>query len=313
VSLREVWPDEAKHFTPWLADNIDLLADELGIGVLSVKQREFAVGAYSLDILAETADGRRIAIENQLEASDHRHLGQCLTYASGVGAWAVVWLVARFCEEHRSALDWLNQNTNENVHFFGVEVSAVRISGSPAAPLFRVVVRPNEWERAVRQEATPSSRMQTLEEFLTAMEETQGVDARIAVQTIASHWIENPGAWLNFGVGSMYLILPRPDSDRGQIWPCGILTRGRVEFAFKPLSSRRPFDDDALREEFRRRINAVPGVSPIPADALTRYPTIRTQEVLSSSSLSAFLQVLDWFAGEVRGAGISPEEGAEDL
>ena len=157
VDLRSIWPDEARHFTPWLAANIDQLAGELGFGTLSVTQEEFPVGSYNLDILAETADGRVVAIENQLEASDHRHLGQCLTYASGTRAWAVVWVVARFHEEHRSALDWLNEHTDEEVQFFGVELSAVRIGSSAPAPVFRVVARPNEWEKNIQRETTQST------------------------------------------------------------------------------------------------------------------------------------------------------------
>jgi hypothetical protein len=192
VGLRSVWPDESRDFTPWLVDNLDVLAIELGLGPLTAKQREFPVGSYSLDILAEDASGRLVAIENQLEWSDHRHLGQCLTYASGTGARAVVWVVSRFNEEHRSALDWLNQHTETDIHFFGVEVGAVRIGDSLPAPLFRVVARPNDWERVVKRDVGPS-KPQSLADYLVEAEKGLGPGFRAEIEAIVAHWIESGG------------------------------------------------------------------------------------------------------------------------
>ena len=148
---REVWTMEAGDFTPWLADNLDVLADELGL-VLTLAATEVPVGNFFLDIQAETEDGKVVIVENQLTRTDHSHLGQLVVYASGLEAAAVVWVAASFRDEFRRALDWLNERTDTGVDFFGVEVSVVRIDPTgPRAPVFEVVARPNAWQKDVKE------------------------------------------------------------------------------------------------------------------------------------------------------------------
>ena len=147
VDLREVWPDEAQDFTPWLAENLDKLGEALGLD-LEFQGREVSVGPFFLDILAhDVGNDRRVVIENQLDKTDHDYLGKLLTYAAGYDAYAVVWLCREFREEHRAALDWLNQRTGDGTQFFGVAVEAWRIDGSRPAPHFRVVAMPNNWQK----------------------------------------------------------------------------------------------------------------------------------------------------------------------
>lgn len=147
VSLREVWPNEAQDFTPWLAENIDKLGSALNLE-LEAQEAEAPVGPFSLDILArDTGSDRPVIIENQLEPTNHDHLGKLLTYAAGYDAYAVVWLTREFRDEHRQALDWLNQRTGENTAFFGVIVEAWRIDDSRPAPHFNLVVTPNNWQK----------------------------------------------------------------------------------------------------------------------------------------------------------------------
>ena len=144
IELREVWPNEARDFTPWLAQNLDLLGEALGIDIEPTGETEVAVGPFSLDIYARDAnENRPVIIENQLEKTNHDHLGKALTYAAGFNADVVVWIVREFQDEHRQALDWLNQRTGEETGFYGVVVRAVRIGDSPPAPVFDVVARPN--------------------------------------------------------------------------------------------------------------------------------------------------------------------------
>ena len=155
VELRDIWSSEASDFTPWLAreENLSILGEVLGVE-LELEAQEQAVGPFRADILCkEIGSGTWVLIENQLERSDHLHLGQLLTYASGLDAVTIVWIAARFTEEHQSTLDWLNKITDESFRFFGLEVELWRIGESPAAPKFNIVSKPNNWSRSVAQAA----------------------------------------------------------------------------------------------------------------------------------------------------------------
>jgi Domain of unknown function (DUF4268) len=150
VDPRSIWPHEALNFTPWLAANADRLADALGIE-LELEDTEHAVGGYSLDVIGrDQTNGVVLIVENQLSDSDHGHLGQLLTYAAGTAASTIVWITTRFRDEHRQALTWLNEHTDQDTHFFGVELEVVRIGSSDPAPLFKVVALPNDWQKSVR-------------------------------------------------------------------------------------------------------------------------------------------------------------------
>ena len=161
VSIRQIWNHEAEDFTPWLAENLTLLGNALGMELQEVAQ-EAQVGSFSLDILAkEVGRDVSVAIENQLEWTDHGHLGQLLTYAAGYDARVVVWVTPHFQDEHRAAIDWLNRWTPEEVEFYAVEVRAIKIGDSLPAPEFRPVAFPNGWTKERLLESSglsPSSR-----------------------------------------------------------------------------------------------------------------------------------------------------------
>lgn len=149
VGLRDAWHHEAQSFTPWLAAHLDELAYKIGIP-LELEGVEMAVETFSADILARNPqDDTLVLIENQLEGSDHTHLGQIMTYLAGLEAHTIVWVASSFREPHLSALKWLNDHTDESFAFFAVKVKAVRIEDSPIAPVFEVLARPNNWERRV--------------------------------------------------------------------------------------------------------------------------------------------------------------------
>ena len=148
---RKYFPNEATDFTPWLAGSISLLGSALGLD-LEVVSTEHAVGSFSADIVCrDTADGSSVVVENQLDRTDHDHLGKLLTYAAGIeDVRSVVWIAPRFTEEHRAALDWLNGVTDDSTRFFGVEFEVWRIGTSPPAPRFNLIAKPNEWSKTVK-------------------------------------------------------------------------------------------------------------------------------------------------------------------
>ncbi len=156
--LRSVWKHEAQDFTPWLSRNIDELSAEIGIDI-EVEETESNVGDFSVDIFARDADtGRRIIIENQLEDTDHDHLGKLITYASGKDADLVIWIVKHAREEHRSAIEWLNNHTDDEIGFILCELKLYRINNSEPAPKFIVIERPNDWAKEMKRTSNSSPR-----------------------------------------------------------------------------------------------------------------------------------------------------------
>jgi hypothetical protein len=153
IDLRKAWKNEASDFTKWLAqeENLALLSDELGINIKLI-QTEAQTGRYSVDILAEEEDSqRKIIIENQLEATNHDHLGKLITYSSGHDAQIIIWIVKGVREEHRQAIDWLNEHTDEDINFFAIQLELWKIGDSPYAPKFQVISKPNDWAKAVKK------------------------------------------------------------------------------------------------------------------------------------------------------------------
>jgi hypothetical protein len=201
VDLRTFWPGEASDFTPWLAqhENLKQLGAALGLIDLEPVQSEVSVGPFSADILAiEGSTGAYVVIENQLGRTDHDHLGKALTYSSALGAKTIVWVAATFTDEHRKALDWLNQNTTEDLAFFGVQVELWSIGDSLPAVRFNVVSRPSETlKQAVSQahsDLTPAKRLQL--EWWVAFR-----DALLNAKILASAQSPRPQYWYNIALG----------------------------------------------------------------------------------------------------------------
>jgi len=148
VDLREVWKYEAHDFTHWLENNIGVLNDALDLNLVNV-DREQAAGSFSIDLVAEDEGGGTVIIENQLEKSNHDHLGKLITYLTAMSAKAAVWIVSDPRPEHVAAVAWLNESSS--AAFYMVKVEAVRIGDSPPAPLFTVIVGPSEDSKDVGQ------------------------------------------------------------------------------------------------------------------------------------------------------------------
>lgn len=205
VDLRDIWVSEAVDFTPWLArsENLEILAETLGLE-LELEAQEKSVGPFRADILCkDIGTGDWVLIENQLERTDHTHLGQLLTYASGLEAVTIVWIASRFTEEHRSTLDWLNKITDERFQFFGLEVELWRIGESPAAPKFNVVSKPNDWSKSVAQaarsidDASLSETQVTQREYWAAFHEA----LKSAQGPVSGNRKPQPQSWMSYSVG----------------------------------------------------------------------------------------------------------------
>lgn len=214
ADLRGIWQDEARDFTPWLAraETIGTLADFLGLGPdgLEVEAVERLVGPYRADILPrDTVDGSWVLIENQLEPTDHNHLGQLLTYAAGLEAKMVVWIAREVRAEHAAALEWLNDLSGEDgPSFFALEIELWRIGNSPIAPRFNAVVRPNDWTRSA------STAKKGIEEAeLSPLREMQrsywaGVESLLADRGGRLRPVKpQPAQWVSHGIGRTGVML----------------------------------------------------------------------------------------------------------
>jgi len=216
VELRTVWQNEATGFTPWLAEekNIALLGDTIEIE-LEVVAQEQNVGPFRADILCkDTLNGNYVLIENQLEQTDHIHLGQLLTYAAGLEAVTIIWIAEKFTEEHRAALDWLNEKTEEGIIFFGLEIELYRIGNSPIAPKFNIVCKPNEWSKTVKTSAisgelsdTKKLQLEYWTQFRDFMEESKSF---VRCQK------PFPQHWTNFAIGRADFYICARMNTRGE-------------------------------------------------------------------------------------------------
>ena len=169
VAVREVWPKEAEDFTPWLAENVELIGEAMGMD-LELEGREVAVGPYSADlVLKEVSSGAVVVVENMYGRTDHDHIGKLITYAAGLEASYGVLLAEGFGPEHRSALNWLNSISTQDCGFFGLGLEAWRIGDSDPAPRLRVEVQPDNWSKIVK-EGQQSPRQALLRRFWTEMQ-----------------------------------------------------------------------------------------------------------------------------------------------
>ena len=211
VDLREVWADEARSFTPWLRDNSDLLGEILGMELEFTS--EHSVGKFSLDLMGhEVSSGNRVIVENQLEKSDHSHLGQLLTYAGGTDPSHVIWIAKEMRDEHRAALDWLNQRTDSDTLFFGIEIKAIQIGDSLPAPILDLVVEPNSWYKGVLSAVKEVEVSQRSKDYQIFWAELLG-ELKQEVKELESLNSALPQQWLATSIGftglNLNLVFPK--------------------------------------------------------------------------------------------------------
>lgn len=221
LDLRTFWKREDTEFTPWLAkeENIQLLSETIGIE-LEVQSQEESVGPFSADILCkDTINDHFVLIENQLERTDHVHLGQLMTYAAGLDAVTIIWIAQKFTEEHRAALDWLNRITEDTFNFFGIEIELYKIGDSDPAPMFNLVSKPNDWTKQVKKSASVQTKSDTK---LFQQEYWQNLKEYMeANKSFLKMQSPLPQHWTNIAIGRSYFHLSATISSRSKtlsIW-----------------------------------------------------------------------------------------------
>lgn len=206
VDPRSVWQHEARDFTPWLQDNIDILAETVGLD-LDLVETESLVGGYAVDLYAkDLSTGRWVIIENQLEQTDHSHMGQLMAYAAGKEAGVIIWISPKFRDEHRQVLDWLNEITDETVSFFGIELELLQVDDSLLAPHFKLVVQPNEWRKSISRPPV-SSRQQKYEVFFSELLDrvkAQHPNLTRATKAYPQNWFTYPVGRSGFSIATTF-------------------------------------------------------------------------------------------------------------
>lgn len=178
VAIRDVWPMEAGDFTPWLAKNVELISEAMGMD-LQLEGQEIKVGSYSADlVLKEVSSGAVVVVENMYGQTDHDHIGKLITYAAGLDASYAVLLAENFRPEHRSALNWLNSISKEDCGFFGLGLETWRIANSNPAPRLRIDVQPDDWTKSVRAPKEESPRQALYRRFWAEMQSDFRADNR---------------------------------------------------------------------------------------------------------------------------------------
>lgn len=235
VDLRNVWGHEAIDFTTWLAqeENLAVLNDEIGVDIKLIKI-EANVGSFKVDILGEEeSSGRKIIIENQLESTDHDHLGKIITYASGYNAEIIIWLVRDSKEEHQRAIEWLNEHTDEKTLFFLIKIELWQIEGSKPAPKFEIIVSPNEWAKAFKGSRIgdgelTETKLQQLDFWTKFKEFVKNTNSKL-------NFGRSPRArhWFDFSIGSSDAHIVLTIDSRKNLIGCEIyINRNKTLFRF---------------------------------------------------------------------------------
>ncbi len=196
VPLREIWKHEALDFSRWLAENLDYLEEVINLSLAPI-ELEAAAGDFAADILAEDPNGRLVVIENQLEKTDHEHLGKLLTYMSNLNAQTAIWITSQPRPEHKKAIDWLNETLPADMALYLIQVEAYRIANSPPALKFTVVAGPSEESRRLS-----SQKRNLSEQRRVYLEFWQGLLEKVKQRTsLHAHIKPSTGHWISTGAG----------------------------------------------------------------------------------------------------------------
>jgi hypothetical protein len=245
VNPRDIWRHEALDFTQWLSkeENISILCEELGIEIENVKP-EAAAGRYNVDIIADEIDSRRkVIIENQLEPTDHKHLGQILTYASAYDAAIIIWVVTDYTEEHKQAIDWFNRNIAQGISFFLIQIEVYKIGNSDPAPKFNIISEPNDWGKTLKKsedgDAFSDLKLQQKEFWDGLKEFASHSNTRLNFGRIAK-----PQHWFNLSFGTSKCHIALTQNSQKQYLGCEIYIRNDKELFQSLLNNKETIEKE---------------------------------------------------------------------
>lgn len=304
VPVREQWAHEAQDFTPWLeqSENLQLLADTLGIPLEAIGTEQ-SVGPFSADLLCiegGAGDERRVVVENQFGRSDHDHLGKLLTYVAGLGAFSAVWIAERFTDEHRAAVDWLNEHSDASKAFWALEIELWRIGDSAAAPKFNVVSEPNLVTKAgnASREALSEVSLERLEFWQTFHDHVEDSGVELAFSKA------RPETWVNHTIGvngaRFALIYSNYDLDK-QAYTGNELTADAVTRVELVLTGTGAFERfaalQAQQTEIQGRLGGLPLVWYAEA---TKERKVFTQRIWKRDNSYSQTEVFDWLLDSLK-------------
>ena len=287
VELRDIWEKEDTHFTPWLAkeENIELLGSAIDMDLV-VEAEEKEVGPFRADILCkDIATNNWVLVENQLERTDHKHLGQLLTYATGLDAVTIIWVASEFTEEHRATLDWLNKITDTQYNFFGIKVELFKIGDSKVAPVFNVVSKPNNWSRSISSAASKIANEDVGEtkvlqlKFWTALNDAikSKDDTPLKVQKAS------PKHWHTFSIGKSGVHMSMTFNSKEDVL-------GIEVYVVKDQSIFESLEED--KNQIEKEIGQKLSWQPLPGRSASRIKLDRNNSVLDNES--DWNNYIDW-------------------
>ena len=280
ISPRKMWPNEAQNFTPWLAENIAELGEKIGME-LEVVGQEVSVGPYSADILAKDINtDNYIVIENQLEKTNHDHLGKSITYASALNAKTIVWIATDFTEEHKKALDWLNDNTNEDLAFWGIQLELWQISEDTASMRLNIVSTPSTNVKTIKNKTNNESESRSLQlDFWTKFR-----DKLQATKKVPSLQRPQPHYWYDVRIGKSGILLSNICNTQKSIVGVRVYISSKVVDKYYPALENR-------KAEINKALGCEPEWNPNPN---ARDKTIILQYQTDLSDPTKVEESIDW-------------------
>lgn len=280
INPRKIWPNEATNFTPWLAENISELGEIIGME-LEVVGQEVSVGPYSADILAKDINTEDyVVIENQLEKTNHDHLGKSITYASALGAKTIVWIATDFTEEHKKSLDWLNDNTNEDLAFWGIQLELWQISEDTASMRLNVVSTPSTNVKTIKNRTNNESESRNIQlnfwtKFREKLEKTKKIPS---LQTPQARY------WFDVRIGRSNILLSDFCNTEKSVVGIRLYIRSSVVDVYYPALLAR-------KGEINKALGCEPEWDPNPA---AKDKTIALSHQTDLSDPSKVEEALDW-------------------